>query len=249
MSRLDWLTARPIAHRGYHDSRAGCVENTLPAAAAAIERGFGIECDLRLGADGAVVVFHDETLDRLTFETGAIRHKTLDELKAARFRDGEARIPTLEALLDVIDGRVPLLAELKSDWSGVRDLEVAAAHILAEYVGPVAVLSFDPASMAAMRRLAPALPRGLITDGFARDRWPSLSAATRVFNRALLSAPRVLPSFVACGIAARPGMAPLILRHVLGLPVLAWTVASEADRAVVSRWADQIVFEGFDPGD
>ena len=162
MSDLGWLTARPIAHRGYHDRASGRIENTLPAAEAAIAHDFAIECDLQPTADGRVVVFHDDTLDRLTEATGPVGARTLAELRAVRLHDSDAGIPTLEELLDLVDGRVPLVIELKSRWDGDRRLERAVAPILADYSGPAAVMSFDPMSMLAMRRLAPALPRGMI---------------------------------------------------------------------------------------
>ncbi len=174
MAAPAWLTARPIAHRGYHDmGPAGSgrgIENTLPAAEAAIARNFAIECDLQPTADGAVVVFHDDTLDRLTDLTGPVAAKTLAEVRRARFKDGDAFIPTLENLLDLVDGRVPLVIELKSRFNGDRRLEAAAAAILSAYTGPAVVMSFDPASMAAMRRLAPTLPRGMLADRFAARR-------------------------------------------------------------------------------
>ena len=155
MSDLDWLTARPIAHRGYHDRGARRIENTLPAAEAAIARNFAIECDLQPTADGRIVVFHDDTLDRLTEASGPVDTRTLAELRAIRLHDSDAGIPTLEELLDLVDGRVPLVIELKSRWDGDRRLERAVAPILADYSGPAAVMSFDPMSMVAMRRLAP----------------------------------------------------------------------------------------------
>src|SRR6187397_889121 len=115
---LAWLTARPIAHRGYHDRGAGTIENTLSAAAAAIAKRFAIECDLQLTADGEAIVFHDDTLDRLTeAAVGPVRTRTLAELKAMALRDTHDRIPTLAEFLALIDDRVPLVAELKSDWS------------------------------------------------------------------------------------------------------------------------------------
>src|SRR3954462_8220896 len=133
---LAWLTARPIAHRGYHDRSAGRIENTLSAAAAAIASGFAIECDLQLTADGEAVVFHDDTLERLTeAAVGPVRTRTLAELKAMALRNTGDRIPTLGELLAAIDDRVPLIAELKSDWSGDRRLEARVATILSGYRG------------------------------------------------------------------------------------------------------------------
>ncbi len=247
MSDLDWLTARPIAHRGYHDRAAGRIENTLPAAEAAVARNFAIECDLQPTADGAVVVFHDDELDRLTGANGPVSARTLAELRAIRLRDTDARIPTLEELLDLADGRVPLVIELKSRWDGDRRLEQAVAPILAGYSGPAVVMSFDPASMAAMRRLTPALPRGLVADHFdPGPDWGHLSPARRFALRHLLGAAAVWPRFVSYGIKALPASAPLILRH-FGMPLITWTIRTPADREKARLYTDQITFEGFDP--
>ncbi len=247
MSALDWLTARPIAHRGYHDRAAGRVENTLPAAEAAIARNFAIECDLQLTADGRVVVFHDDGLDRLTEATGPLAARTLAELRAVRLRDSDAGIPTLEELLDVVDGRVPLVIELKSQWNGSRRLEQAVAPMLADYSGPVAVMSFDPMSMVAMRRLAPSLPRGMIADDFRKGPdWDHIPWPERFALRHLLGAAVVWPHFVSFGIDALPASAPLMLRHV-GVPLICWTIRTPAQWQKARDYTDQITFEGFDP--
>ncbi len=247
MAELGWLTARPIAHRGYHDRAAGRVENTLPAAEAAIAHDFAIECDLQPTADGRVVVFHDDQLDRLSEATGPVGTHTLAELRAVRLRDTDAGIPTLEDLLDVVDGRVPLVIELKSQWNGDRRLERAVAPILTDYSGPAAVMSFDPMAMVAMRRLAPSLPRGMIGDAFRRGPdegglpWP-----TRLALRHLIGAAIVWPHFVSFGIDALPASAPLMLRH-MGIPLICWTVRDAQTWAKARDYTDQITFEGFDP--
>lgn len=241
-----WLTARPVAHRGYHDRGAGRIENTIPAAEAAIARGFAIECDLQLTRDDVVVVFHDDTLDRLTEATGPAAARTLAELKAIPLRGTAAPIPTLDELLAAIGGRTPLFAEFKSSFDGNRRLERAAAPRLAAYQGPVAVMSFDPDSVMALKKLAPALPRGMVADSFADEEWKPIPPLRRLALRHLAAAPLVRPSFIAYGVHDLPADAPLLLRH-LGTPLLTWTVRTEADRATARRYADQIIFEGFDP--
>ena len=95
MSAPAWLTARPIAHRGLHARDTGIVENTLSAAQAAIERGFSIECDVQLSADGEAVVFHDSTLERLTASRGSIAKKTVADLAALALKGTDDRIATL----------------------------------------------------------------------------------------------------------------------------------------------------------
>ena len=247
MAALSWLTARPIAHRGYHDAAAGRIENTLAAAEAAIAHNFAIECDLQLTADGIPVVFHDDTLDRLTDTTGDVGARTLADLRAMRLRDTDAAIPTLADLLDLVAGRVPLVIELKSRFDGNRRLEEAVAPLVLTYDGPTVVMAFDPSSMVAMRRLAPDVPRGMLGDAWKSEEWPMLGTAARFANRWLLNAPAIRPGFLSWDVNALPAAAPLALRHLAGLPLIAWTVRTAADRAAARRWADQITFEDFDP--
>ena len=241
-----WLTAQPVAHRGYHDRDAGRIENTIPAAEAAIARGFAIECDIQLTRDDVAIVFHDDTLDRLSEATGPVASRTLAELKAVALRGTDARIPTLDELLAVTAGRVPLFAEFKSRFDRNRRLEQVAAPALSAYAGPLAVMSFDPDSLIALKKLAPAIPRGMVADSFTADEWKSIPALRRMALRHLAAAPLVAPALVAYGVHDLPADAPLLLRH-LGTPLLAWTVRTEADRAIARRYADQIIFEGFDP--
>ena len=246
MAAPSWLTARPIAHRGYH-TVTGCIENTLAAAEAAVARNFAIECDLQLTADGRAIAFHDDTLDRLTGASGDVALKSLAEIRAVRFRDGDGTIPTLEDLLDLVDGRVPLVIELKSRFTGDRRLEAAVAPLLLGYDGPAAVMSFDPASLTAMRRLAPSIARGMLGGKWAAADRPTLSVGRRLANRMLLAAPMVRPTFIAWDVTALPAWPPLALRHFFRLPLLAWTVRTEAERETARQWADQIIFEDFDP--
>lgn len=246
MTRVAWLTQKPVAHRGYHGRATGLIENTLSAAAAAVDRDFAVECDVQLSADGDVIVFHDDTLDRLTGTSGPVRDKTLAELQAVELKGTGDRIPTLSALCEAIGGRVPLFVELKSAGDGDQRLEQRTAEILADYDGPVAVMSFDPRMMMAIRKFAPALPRGMVADRFDDEDSQSLSPIRRFALRHLLYAPVVRPDFVAYDIGAIPANAPLLLHH-LGVPLLTWTVRTDAERETARRHADQIIFEDFDP--
>jgi glycerophosphoryl diester phosphodiesterase len=245
---LGWLTARPIAHRGYHDAAAGRMENTAPAFAAAIEHNFTIECDVRLTSDESVVVFHDDTLERLTKGYGRVEATPLAAIRALKINGGGAGILTLEELLDLVAGRVPVLMELKSPWTGDRRLERRVADILARYAGPLAVMSFEPASMRAMSEHAPHLPRGMLSGRFdAAGGYGDMPSLHRFALRHLLAAGAVAPQFIAYDVRALPANAPLFLRHVFGLPLLTWTVRTAAERATARRWADQIIFESFNP--
>jgi len=246
MAGLDWLIEQPVAHRGLHG--AGVLENTLGAARAAVDANCAIEVDLQLTADNEVVVFHDDTLDRLTAATGPLAARTLADLKRVSLRGTDERIPTLQELLDLVAGRTPLVLELKSDWNDDEKLPARVAEILAGYAGPVAAMSFDPAMLMSLQQYAPGLPRGIVAERYYDD--PEWSPATRrqkYMLGNLLHIPRTKPHFVAYYVRDLPALAPLIARHVLGMRLLTWTVRSEAERRKAGRWANQMIFEGFRP--
>ena len=122
MAGLDWLIARPVAHRGLHDAQKGIIENTPSAFAAAIAGGYGIECDLQISADGDAMVHHDEVLGRLTEGNGRLDAMTAAELKRVPFKATADRMITLAELCDLVAGRAPLVIELKSRFDGDRRL-------------------------------------------------------------------------------------------------------------------------------
>jgi glycerophosphoryl diester phosphodiesterase len=248
MAGLDWLTARPVAHRGLHDAGHGVIENTASAFAAAIENNYAIECDLRLSADNEVMVFHDRTLDRLTEASGEVNRKTAGELGAVIFKTTADRMMTLAQLCELVGGRVPLILELKSEFDGDLRLPQRVADILRGYAGPVAAMSFDPAQGAALAALAPGLPRGIVAERYYKHpEWKGLRPHDRWRLAHLLHALRSRPHFVAYAVNDLPAAAPLLARWLFGLPLLTWTVRTEAQRACAARWADQMIFEGFRP--
>ena len=120
MASLDWLTARPIAHRGLHG--AGAIENTASAFTTAIAGGYGIECDLQISADGEAMVHHDDALGRLTDGQGRLADMDAAALKAVRFKASDDRMLTLGELCELVAGRTTLVLELKSRFDGDRRL-------------------------------------------------------------------------------------------------------------------------------
>jgi glycerophosphoryl diester phosphodiesterase len=245
VSGLDWLTARPIAHRGLHGP--GAIENTPTAFTAAIAGGYAIETDLQITTDGEAIVHHDAKLGRLTEGSGALAAMTTAELKRVPFKDTADRIITLGELLDLVAGRTTLVIEIKSQHDGDARLPDRAAQVLAGYAGPAALMSFDPFQVAVLRGAAPAITRGLVAErtrgrggeGFGARWW---RAAGYVADLA-----RARPQFFAYSVADLPALPPLLTRYVLRRPLLTWTVRNETDRAKAAKWADQIIFEGWRP--
>jgi glycerophosphoryl diester phosphodiesterase len=248
MSGLDWLTKRPVAHRGLHDAVNGIIENTPTAFTAAVAGNYAIECDVQITADGEAMVHHDDILGRLTEGQGRLDAMTAADLKQVAFKATADRMLTLSELCDLVAGRTPLIVEMKSHFDGDRRLPVRVAEVLARYSGPVAAMSFDPDHVAYLRKIAPGLPRGIVAEyGYRHGEWDRLSAARKRELAYLLHGLRTRPHFVAYSVRDLPAIGPLIARYVFGLPLLTWTVRSTADRERAKRWADQMIFEGFRP--
>lgn len=237
----------PIAHRGLHAPGPERPENSLNAIRSAVAAGYGVEIDLQLSADGEAVVFHDATLARLTGAPGAVIDCPLAELRALRLAGGEEHIPALAEVLDTVAGRTPVLVEIKTQPAavGAGALEAAAARVLADYRGPVAVMSFNPASMAVMARIAPEIPRGLVTWSWPDDSAPQ-DAEMRARLRAIADFDTVGAVFIshAADDLERPRVAELAAR---GVPVLCWTIRSPAAEAAARRIAGNITFEDYLP--
>ena len=248
MRAPNWLTARPVAHRGLHDRARGIIENMPGAALAAIEANFAIECDIQLTADGEAMVHHDDGLGRLTDGSGALLGLNADALKAIRFKDTPERMMSLGDLCALVKGRVPIVIEVKSHFDGDRRLVRRMAEVLKSYTGPVAGMSFDPDQVMALRETMPDLPRGIVAQSaYSEADWPEATAAQREGMRHLRHALRTRPHFVAYWVNDLPAAAPWVARHVFGLPLLTWTVRTAEQRARAGRHADQMIFEGFRP--
>jgi glycerophosphoryl diester phosphodiesterase len=250
-----WLAARPFAHRGLHDAAGAIIENTCAAAAAAIDHGYAIECDVQITGDGEAVVFHDFTLDRLTNMRGRLDAVPLQALAAICLHGTGDRISPLASYLDFIGGRVPLACEIKSRFDGDLRLAARVAQIASRYAGPLALMSFDPAVIAHLRANRDRLgldrtPLGMVAQASYDDgaaEWAHLPAGEKFALAEFLHFAATRPDFLSYGVRDLPHAVPYLCRAGLGLPVLAWTVRDAAQAAIAARWADQIIFEGWRP--
>jgi len=245
---IDWLAARPIAHRGLHDAASGLIENTAGAVRAAIANNYGIEVDLQISADGEAMVHHDAVLGRVTDGEGRLDELTAAALKRVSFRGNDERMMTLGDLCDLVGGRVTILLELKSRFDGDPVLPARVAAILAGYRGPIAPMSFDPRQLNVLRQKAPRLLRGIVAAKYRpHPYWDQMRPWLRYGMGSLLPALTARPQFVAYAVDNLPAFAATFARHILCLPLLTWVVRSESERQRVARFADQIIFEGFRP--
>ncbi len=247
MSRdLAWLTATPVAHRGLHGLSDGVVENLPSAFEAAIEEGYAIECDLQLSADGEAMVFHDATLDRLTEETGKVFRRSAADLKRVAFKTSKDRMQTLGEFLDQVNGQVLPVIELKIKTGHEGPLEKRTAEVLKSYKGSAAVMSFNPRSMGWFADNAPDITRGQLSYGYRDGPALNMPASQRFALRHMLYNIKSRPHFIGFDINALPQWS-VELRRKLGLPVLTWTVSTDAHRDTAALHADQIIFETFRP--
>lgn len=236
----------PIAHRALHGP--GRAENSRAAAEAAVAAGYGIEIDVQLSADGRAMVFHDDTLDRLTAETGPVRARTAEELARIPLKGGGGTIPTLTEVLEAVAGKVPLLIEVKDQDGGmgvnVGELERAVGIDVARYEGPLALMSFNPHSVDALRHVAPSLPRGLTTCAWQPEDWEGVPPDTCARLRDIPDLARTGSAFISHQWTDldRPRVREI---KAMGLPVLCWTIRSAEAEATARRVADGITFEGY----
>jgi len=245
---LDWLTARPIAHRGLHDAAHGVIENTATAVTAAIDGHYGLEVDVQVSSDGEAMVHHDDVLGRLTDGAGRLDAMTAAELKRVPFRESNEHMMTLGELCDLIAGRATLLIEMKGRFDGDPRLPLRVAAVLAGYRGPAAPMSFDPHQLWLLRQKSQNIELGIIAAKYRpHPYWDLMPAWMRYGMGYLLTALTPRPQFVAYAVAYLPALAPLVARRVFGLPLLTWAVRTEAERNTALRWADQMIFEGFRP--
>jgi len=238
----------PISHRGLHDAAARRPENARAAFHAAVAAGYGIELDVQLSADGEAVVFHDDTLDRMTAEVGPVAARTAAELGRIALRNSDDHIPSLIDVLTDVAGRVPLLIEVKDagETMGPTDgrLEQAVARALVGYAGQVAVMSFNPHHIIGLKSLVPAVPRGLTTDAFAPKDWPHTPPETCARLAGIPDHDVAGACFLSHNFRdlTRPRLRDLQQK---GAAILCWTIRSSEQEAEARLIAQNITFEGY----
>ncbi len=241
---LDWLVARPIAHRGLHNKSDGILENTASAFARAFAADYAIECDLQLTGDGEAVVMHDETLDRVMDATGWVRNHSLRDLKTLAFRVGTDRIQTLGDLLDQIAGKVTLVLELKSHFDGDVRLALRALDVLAGYGGPHCLMSFDPLLVQAVAEISPYTVRGITADRTTDSYYRALPFSQRLNLRHMDHLDKTRPHFISYYFRDLP-FVPVQAIRAAGHPVITWTIRNKDEEQLARRYCDQITFEGY----
>lgn len=243
------LFDRPIAHRGLHDRSRGIIENSRSAFDAAIAHGYAIECDVQLSSDGVPFIFHDDTLDRLTTATGPSGALPIAAVQSLVLKDSAAgdTPQRLSEFLEQAAGKATLQIELKRQHSPerTRQLASAVAEAIAPFHDRIALETFDPRLITALRAESVKVPIGVITYDY-NDAPSGTSPSQRFMLRHLLHWPWTRFDFISCGSRSLDLPAVRFFRR-LGMEVTAWTIRSAETARETRPGADQIVFEGYLP--
>lgn len=234
-----WIVQQYIAHRGLCEHKFP--ENTLGSFQSAIDLGYAIEFDVQQIADGTVVVFHDSTLKRLTGKDGYLKNLKKEDLKNCYIANSQYSIPTLEEVLKFINGRTPILIELKN-YGKVGSLEKAVWEHLKSYKGEYAIQSFNPYSLSWFKKNAPSVIRGQIS-GFFKNQKLSLFKKI-VLKRMAFNKTVSEPHFISYDATTLPNRFVEKWDH---LPIIAWTIRSQEEYMKIVGYCDNIIFEGFEP--
>lgn len=241
MKDLDFLKTWKWAHRGLHDTVIP--ENSLAAFKAAIDHNYAFECDVQASLEGAPVVFHDATLNRMTGHDDAVYHVMLDDLQALALKNSRETIPSLHAVLRLTQGAVPILIEIKTD-SPVISLTNAVIESLKTYEGAVAIQSFSPQVVRHLKKVAPHLIRGQISSDFKSV--PTMNRFKRLYLRQMWFNVLAQPDFINYDLAALP--TPHVMRFKKRQkPVLGYTARTKKAYEEALKWVDNAVFEHFLP--
>ncbi len=230
-----------FAHRGYHCIEKGIPENSMAAFSAALGKGYGIEIDLHLTRDGRLVVFHDDTLERLCGRPDTVENLTYEEVKSCRLCGTAETIPSFDEVLSLVKGRVPLLIELKIPDSSMYICR-ETMRCLSHYQGPCLIQSFNTIGIRWFRLNAPHILRGQLSSNLTRD--PLKEAwLFRFMVKHLLSNFLGRPDFISYNLNDLPIVNVWILKHIFHVPVAVWTLNTPDMLKKGSQHFDMQIFE------
>ena len=231
------------AHRGLHNEERA--ENSMSAFRAAVDGGFGIELDIRLSKDGKLVVFHDDTLDRVCGREGKVIDFTADELATFKLSGTDDGIPLFSDVLALVDGKVPLLVEIKEN-AGDSTVSHAACEMLKGYKGEFIIESFNPMSLKVVKEQYPEIPRGILSHRYfeyEKSRKPLFFLLQSLLLNFLCR-----PAFIAYDHRHANAFGLRFVRAFFKVPTIAWTVRSaEEEKVARKNGFDGIIFENYLP--
>ncbi|MBR2802011.1 MAG: hypothetical protein IKE21_05415 [Erysipelotrichaceae bacterium] len=242
--RMQSFRRQYIAHRGLFDDALMIPENSLPAFQRAVEHGYGIELDVQLTTDGKVVVFHDGSLKRMTGIDRKLFQCSYEELQGYRLKDTSETIPLFTDVLQLIDGKVPMIVEIKPEGRSIATAR-AADSILQGYKGEYCIESFDPRPVLWYRRNRPEIIRGQLSDDFFRD--PHTSKIIALIMTNLLTNFLTAPDFIAYNHRYASQFSYRLCRKLYHPVNVCYTVKNEEELRKAEEVFDVCIFDSFLP--
>lgn len=245
--RMEPFENRRIAHRGLHDNKGAAPENSIAAFQKAIQGEYGIELDVRLSKDGIPVVIHDASLRRVAGVNRKVADLTVEEIRAYPLFDTDQRVPTLSEALTLIDGKVPLVVEVKISGDDDALCKETEAE-LKKYQGDYVVISFSPFVLRWFKKNAPDVLRGQLSMDFfdpwkqRKESWPVKFAQTNLLTNCISK-----PDFIAYDFREAEKLPLTLSRKLFHAKTAAWTIRNEDELNYADEYFDIVVFEGFLP--
>lgn len=234
-----------IAHRGLFNNDECLPENSIPAFKKAVEQGYGIELDVQMTTDGKLVVFHDDNLQRMCGINKLLTECSYDELSAYRLGKSDEKIPLFDDVLQVIDGKVPLVIEIKSagDWEKTTEL---MALRMDTYNGIYCMESFHPFAVEWFRKNRPDIIRGQLSDDFFRTD-ENMSFIRKLILSNLLLNNHSRPDFIAYNFSHANQWSYTVCRKLFPVVNVAWTPRSQEQLDKAKKDFEIFIFDSFIP--
>lgn len=234
-----------IAHRGLHSLDVWAPENSLEAFRRAVEKGFSIEIDIYLTKDYQIAVFHDDNLERMTGKNINITEMKMEELKQLRLQGTSEKIPTLLEVLNVVNGKVPLLIEIKDSTKTIGKLERTLVRQMRYYKGYWAVQAFNPLRLNWFRKNKPKIKRGQLVSCNKEEK-----GIKNIFKK-LIATPFIWkylskPNFLAYDLRCVT-METVLLAIQYNCKLFTWVAKTPELLKEAEKFSDSIIFEGFIP--
>lgn len=239
---LQWLIDRPIAHRGLFNDEIP--ENSIGAFKNAIQNNYPIELDVLFTKDKEVVVFHDDNLKRMTGNTKNISEIEYKELKELKLENSNEYIPLLKEVVELVDGKVPILIEIK-DCKNVIELGEATYKITENYKGEYAVQSFNPFVLEWFKENAKKVPRGQLSGTFSEDKGDLKFYEVFLLKNVMLNF-KSKPNFISYELKGLPNFRLEKLRKN-DIPVISWTIRNKDELNKGYKYSDNIIFDNMIP--
>ncbi len=234
-----------IAHRGLFDNHGQSPENSMAAFQNAVEHNYGIELDVQKTKDDKLVVFHDETLERMCGVDRVLSECTFEEIAQLHLADSHEKIPLFSDFLKMVDGAVPLIVEIKPDGDWAKTTRMTL-DILRNYRGEYCIESFNPRVIGIVRREAPHITRGQLSSDYFKDE-PQMGWWKKFVLTNLMMNFISRPDFVAYDHHCPNQFSYKMLKSVFGCINVCWTIKSQSELEAAKRYFNSFIFDGFIP--